>query len=372
MITYAIGNGFSYLGPFDTQPTEGESWQSDGKWYQIDQSKETDNALQREIDSNIVAEIAQEYGSHPAVMGFVIGNEQNNAQTRGNCKFWEWIDSIAARVKQNAPSKLTSTTIVDDDFVTVKAAQQCNVLSHLDLWGINAYRGRVDTGFDKLFDDFAANAPQGLLITEFGCPASTRDGNGNFIMMPDNSKSQGDYMKVHWDDIVAHNTICSGGFAFSWVDEWWKLNSEDVQDGHDTQNGAFPGGYADEESYGIIALNVDCSKMADWATRVDQPLPRAVYFIMGQMFGAWSDMPSQALQPINYPRCNGQWVGVENGPNAATPVAPQEPVTSVPITTGNPSVTTPITGTNNNQNSSATGIVASVAVVALSLIALVF
>jgi hypothetical protein len=372
LITYAIGTPFTYLGPFDTQPTTGDSWQDQGKWWQIDQTQEAKNKQERDIERNIVEAIAKEYGKHPAVMGFVIGNEQNNAQTRANCQFWAWIDEIATLVKAAAPGKLTATTIVDDDFLTVKAAVACNDLTNLDVWGINAYRGRVDTGFDNLFDDFAANTNTALLITEFGCPASTRD-NGKFVMMPDNSKPQGEYLKVHWEDMVAHQSICSGGFAFSWVDEWWKLNEASQQDQHDTPNGAFPGGFADEESYGLVALNVDCTKLTDWATRVDPALPRAVYFMMGQMFGGFTTMPEQALLPINYPRCNGEWVGTPNAPNAVTPVDPQQPVTSVPIGAGTPSViATPVAGTNNDNTSSASGVACSVAVVALSLIALIF
>jgi hypothetical protein len=372
LITYAISTPFDYVGPLDAQPAEGYSFQTaDGKWYQINQTTEATNSVQREIESNIVHAIAEEYGSHPAVMGFVIGNEQNNAVTRANCKFWEWIDSIATRVKEVAPTKLTATTIVDDDFLTVKAAMACSSLSHLDVWGINAYRGRVDVGFDNLFDDFAASSQQALLITEFGCPASTRDDANTFIMMPDNSKDQGSYMKVHWEDIVTHSSICSGGYAFSWVDEWWKIGNHPVQDQDDNRNYAFPGGYADEETYGLIALDVDCDKINDWTTRVDKPLPRAVYFMMGQMFGAWNDLPEQAYQPINYPRCNGQWVGTPGTPNPFTPVDPQGPVTSVPL--GTPSViVTPIDGNNNQNTNSASGVVCSVAVVVLSLFALAF
>lgn len=376
MITYAIGTPFDYIGPSDTQPQGGYSFQTaDGKWYQIDESKEAANAEKRQIDSNIVYEIAKEYGKHPAVMGFVIGNEQNNAVTRANCKFWEWIDSIATRVKEAdvAANKLTSTTIVDDNFLTVKSAMACTPLSDMDVWGINAYRGRVDEGFDTLFDDFAANAPQALLITEFGCPASTRDGANNFIMMPDNSKDQGSYLKVHWEDIVAHSDICSGGYAFSWVDEWWKLGNHPEQDQDDVRNYAFPGTYADEESYGLVALEVDCDKINDWTTRVDKALPRAVYFMMGQMFGAWTDLPEQALLAINYPRCNGQWVGTPGIPNPVTPVDPQRPVTAVPLSDTTPSViVTPIDGTGNQNTNAASGVVCSIALVAASLIALAF
>jgi len=377
LITYAISTPFAYLGPSDAQPTTGGySFQTaDGKWYQIDDSKEAANAQERQIQSNIVTEIAQRYGSHPAVMGFVIGNEQNNAVTRANCEFWKWIDSMATRVKQAAPTKLTATTIVDDDFLTVNSAMQCSPLTHMDVWGINAYRGTATQGFDELFNKFSTLTQQALLITEFGCPSSTRDEANNFVMMPENSKLQADYLQVHWEDIVAHNTICSGGYAFSWVDEWWKLGDTTFQNQDDARNYAFPGTYADEESYGIVAVNVDCDKINDWATRTDAVLPRAVYFVLGKLFGAWTDVPSQAYLPISYPRCNGKWVGTPGAPNAVTPVHPQGPVASIPLSgpSQTPSViATPIDGTGNQNVNSASGIVCSFAVIAISLIALAF
>ncbi len=346
LITYAISTPFAYLGPYDNMPTAPSSYTfqtSDGKWYQIDDTKEQANALTREILSNIVVALAERYGTHPAVMGFIIGNEQNNMVTRSNCKFWEWIDSIAARVKVTAPSKLTSTTIVDDAFGSVRAALQCTPLTNLDSWGINCYRGRVDTGFDQLFTTFASLSTQALLITEFGCPSSTRQ-NGNFVMMPDNSNDQGRYLRVHWDDIVAHNTICSGGYAFSWVDEWWKIGNWGVQDRDDARNYAFPGTYADEEAFGLLAVNVDCGAMNQWQTRKDQLAPRAAYYYMAQMYGAVAQIPDVAYQPISYPLCNGQWVGTNgnNNPDVGIPVGQQGPVAQVPLTAPPPPIPVPV------------------------------
>jgi hypothetical protein len=336
LITYAISTPWSYLGPFDTEPTT-SSYKfktfPDGKWYQIDDSKEAQNSETRQIQSNIVAVLAERYGNHPAVMGFVIGNEQNNQVTRSNCKFWEWIDSIGARIKWYSPDKLTTTTVVDDDFITVSEAIKCSDMSNLDVWGINAYRGRVDEGFGQLFDRYASLAEEALLITEFGCPSSTRDGADNLIMMPENSKDQGSYLKVHWDDMMAHSAICSGGYAFSWVDEWWKNGNLGIQDQHDARNYAFPGTYADEELFGFLAVEVDCDQIDQWATRRDRVLPRSIYYTMGQMFGAFSEIPDVAWEPINYPLCDGRWVGAEGAPNpdAGVPIGEQGPVASVPI-----------------------------------------
>lgn len=336
LITYAINTPWTYLGPFTSQPTSGgySFKTTENEWYQVDETKEAENSQTRQIHSNIIAAIAERYGYHPAVMGFVIGNEQNNMITRSNCQFWEWINDMGGRVKWYAPEKLTSTTIVDDDFGTVRAAFECSDLENMDVWGINAYRGRVDQGFDQLFDDYATYTTQGMLITEFGCPSSTRDEADKLIMLPENSKDQASYLKVHWDDIVAHSSICSGGYAFSWVDEWWKNGNDEFQDQHDARNFAFPGTYADEELYGLLAVEVNCDQMGQWATRKDRVLPRSVYYIMGQMFGAFTEIPDVAYTPINYPRCNGEWVGTENGenPDVGVPVGEQGPVAAVPMT----------------------------------------
>ncbi len=394
------------MGPYDTKPTADSSYTFQtvsGQWYQIDDSKEAENSVTRQIQSNIIADIAARYGYHPAVMGFVIGNEQNSDITRSNCHFWGWINDMAGRVKFYAPDKITTTTIVDDDFGTVSEAFKCSSLPNLDAWGINAYRGTATQGFDFLFDKFANYTQQGLLITEFGCPASTRDDKDTLIMMDQNSKLQGDYLKVHWDDIVAHNTVCSGGFAFSWVDEWWKNGNITIQDQHDSRNYAFPGTYADEEVYGIFAVEVNCDQMDQWATRKDRVLARSVYYVLGQMFGAWTDIPAVAYQPINYPRCNGLWVGTVNGqnPDIGVPIGDQGPVAAVPVTIpprgpepmtqpqGSPSSSntpssdnsptgaTPITGntpssivtptSNNNVASSASVLLAPVSVLMVAL-----
>lgn len=84
------------------------------------------------------------YGNHPAVIGFILGNEQNNAVNRANCMYWQWIEQIANEVKGIAPTKLTATSIVDDGMVTVNYAELCgtlaNHLQHLEVWGINSYR----------------------------------------------------------------------------------------------------------------------------------------------------------------------------------------------------------------------------------------
>ncbi len=295
LITYALSDGFTHLGPFDTRP-EGVDYAfqtTDGKWYTLDPAAEPANAAKREQEKNIMVEIAKKYKDEPAVMGFVIGNEQNDAVTRSNCRYWQWLDEIDAAVKQQAPNLLTATTIVDDAMITVGESIRCNGLANMDVWGINSYRGTATTGFHSLFDEFSSLVnDKALLITEFGCPASAREDN-EFTMLPENSRLQADYLESHWNDIVLHFNVCSGGHVFSWIDEWWKNSLPNEQTPNNlAQNFAFPGQWADEEAWGLLAVAVDCEDISNWATRVDEVLPRAAYYRMGVLFGAWGTEPA--------------------------------------------------------------------------------
>jgi hypothetical protein len=47
--------------------------------------------------------------------------------------------------------------------------------------------------------------------------------------MPNNSEMQGQYLKSHWDDMMANSAICAGGFAFTWVDEWYRQENRQVE-----------------------------------------------------------------------------------------------------------------------------------------------
>jgi hypothetical protein len=368
-ITYALSAKFAYLGPYNTRPDTVEyAFQTtNGQWYTLDTVAEQQNAATREMEKNVMIGIAARYRDHPAVMGFVIGNEQNDMITRSNCNYWAWLDEIDAAVKQQAPNLLTATTIVDDAMITIRESVRCNALIHMDIWGINSYRGTATTGFDVLFSDFAGLiSDKGLLITEFGCPASTRV-DGEFAMLPENSRLQADYLETHWNDILNHADICSGGHVFSWIDEWWKNSDPNSQTPNNVaQNGAFPGQWADEEAWGLVSVVVDCDEISNWAERIDQVEPRYAYYTMGKIFGAWTEVPPNASEPLRYPLCNGKWIGAPPEIPAA-PVAidvplplpapgqpipePDQPLHATPIATAAPVVGKIPTSVKNQESS---------------------
>ena len=214
----------------------------------------------KDILNQGVAAIATEMANHPAVVGFIIGNELNSAATRSDPNWWAWLDGLAATAKTNAPNKLTMMALVDDSMITVQAAHTYgNGAPHFDVFGINSYRGTETSGFDVLFSSYASADSRPLLITEWGCPASGRDASGKIIELPNRAQAQANYLRSHWLDISNNLSTCSGGYIFEWQDEWWKNGDPVVHDPAvpTGANPAFPGGWDDEEWFGLhaVALN---------------------------------------------------------------------------------------------------------------------
>jgi hypothetical protein len=143
------------------------------------------------------------------------------------------------------------------------------------------------------------------------------------VMMPQNSIPQGEYLQVHWNNIIANNSTCAGGFAFTWIDEWWKLGNVGVQDPGTSQNYAFPGQWDDEEAYGLFAVMPNCNDIPNYVNRTDPITPRAAYYYLGYLYGTFDEIPQQAYTPINYAQCNGDWIGQANTPDSPIYIPPE-------------------------------------------------
>ena len=131
--------------------------------------------------------LAKKYGDHPAVMGFVVGNELDTPSTTVTSEFWETLNDIGAVIKASAPDKLTAFTFHDTPdynrpitsgaFVNMRGP---NVYG-LDVYGFNPYTNPLPAG--NLFASFRDNVvlnctqPNGspcvkpLMYGEFGTPA---------------------------------------------------------------------------------------------------------------------------------------------------------------------------------------------------------
>lgn len=260
-VAYPITNVLFRYKQVDTIPTNGIWYYQEsehGKIWVVDEAYDADIAAPRRANQKSeYLTLVKQLADNPAVMGFVVSNEANNGIARNHPAFWKWLDDLGSDIKNVAPGKLTTIALVDDSMESVTLAEKLNnKMPNIDIWGINSYRGTVSRGFDVLFSSFAATSSKALLVTEFGCPASGRSG-GAIVELPNNAKAQADYLKVHWNDIAANQNISAGGYVFEWSDEWWKDGNPAAHDAASATNSAFPGGYGDEEWFGINSIAVN-------------------------------------------------------------------------------------------------------------------
>jgi hypothetical protein len=332
--------------------------------------------------------LAKNYGNHPAVMGFVIGNEVDTSGTTPTSEFWETLNDLNAVVKASAPDKLTAFTFHDTgDYNRVIEVGKFRGkrgpdVYEADVWGFNPYTNPEPDGnlFTRFRDNVVAKNPKPLMYGEFGVPADThkqsqdsqkayplRWSGVNFIwqnprpparclqvggMKPPGSGGNGanaeyaakktiaeelpakegtyklpedllpyfrnsevkrgeslkaadqaDWIADFWRVTLRHKAstgpdrderllYSSGGFVFEWRDEWWKSNERHPCfhsitgnqncgpgwqgcegggcDNTGDANDAFPGGWGDEQWFGVTGAEVvgrlDCDPVIDTNT----------------------------------------------------------------------------------------------------------
>jgi hypothetical protein len=126
--------------------------------------------------------LAKEYGNHPAVIGFVVGNEIDTAGTTPTSNFWETLNDLNAVIKASAPDKLTAVTFHDTDDYNREIrdgnfrGQHGPAVYQPDIWGFNPYTNPEPPGnlFTRFRDNVVATGhPKPLMYGEFGVPADT-------------------------------------------------------------------------------------------------------------------------------------------------------------------------------------------------------
>ena len=188
--------------------------------------------------------IATELKDHPAVMGFLIGNEVNAHNGNGyNADFWEAMNQIAGAVKVVAPSKLVSVAITDalDQVQRYDAA-----MSHLDFWAVQVYRGHT---FGPFFTDYTNRSARPLIITEFGYDAYDAVSNAEFT---NDAALPADAMEFLWNELRDNRDVVSGACIFEYADEWWKAGSPSTHDAPAGWPAPFVDGEGNEEWWGVF------------------------------------------------------------------------------------------------------------------------
>ncbi len=188
----------------------------------------------RKFYANTAEWAAKKYGSHPAVMGFILGNEMNQEDRLSgtNPTFWPTLNAMAQTVKKNAPGKLVGIAWQGEQAFRMNGSSPMYKLvaenKDFDFWGANVYTGKTFDPFWNFWDPFvAAGYGKPLLITEWGRPTCKVQG-GAVVESVEANIEAGDYIGNLWKEIEKNPKRTAGGTVFAWSDEWWKVKKEEV------------------------------------------------------------------------------------------------------------------------------------------------
>jgi hypothetical protein len=202
--------------------------------------------------------LATLYGRHPAVIGFCMGNEQNNAGINTDSRVYVYYQQMYNAIKTAAPDKLVTIAFQDDPtlyngtqtvrdpsgqtpptpFNNLPIEQAISLV--VDVWGLNIYAG-MSTDF-PIYRTNVIQAGNGayarpLWITEWGTPSGENVPEGATGPTQGNAQTQqlspedlANGAKSITADIQYMHTnlgFVAGAFYFEYTDEWWKNASFD-------------------------------------------------------------------------------------------------------------------------------------------------
>lgn len=187
--------------------------------------------------------LAELYGDHEAVMGFCIGNEQNNPTRIQTSAFWEGLETIASGVKAKAPDKLVMMAMQNDTpgMYTATVPNPPTILGTIppyagksvpecfseifDVWGVNIYSG-MDTSLAS-YNTYVASTKYAmpLIVSEWGIPAANTSGE---LSHKEFDKAITDVMVPRGTAMANNVSFVAGAQYFEWTDEWWKGNGGDT------------------------------------------------------------------------------------------------------------------------------------------------
>ena len=231
------------------------------KWNANNRFVDFSNPTVQQNNRDRFKEMVEDWGKHPAVLMWVMGNEVNINTDRTKMSDWYTLVENAAtdvkQLEQGMDNKHLITVANADVSIIQDVTTFDTLLQHLDLWSVHLYRGK---SFGRVFDDYKAlNITKPFMVTEFGCDAYDKRIND------ENQTLQADYLEAQWQEIEQHlkrsdNTEpLVGAFVFSWRDDWWKTGNAHNQ--HDTacdwDNPAYADRCMNEEWWGILGITTN-------------------------------------------------------------------------------------------------------------------
>jgi hypothetical protein len=233
-------------------------------------------------DPNIIRDLEQDFGayveefkSHPAVLGWGIGNEVNLAYLKGGAKEGrspsEWY-ALANRLAKEAHriegDSYHPTMIINGGLTFLGDTEHGSddvSLDHVDAWGVNAYFGYEAHCY---FDYYHRLSAKPLVVTEFGIDAYDN------IAGEEDPNLQAEWDVQQWQAIC---TSTAGGTVMEYSDEWWKCDNPNLQGTCGFITDTHPDRYSNEEWYGIVSVQ-------DNGASCDVVTPRKAYSALGEEF----------------------------------------------------------------------------------------
>ncbi|MDD4295053.1 MAG: glycoside hydrolase family 2 TIM barrel-domain containing protein [Candidatus Omnitrophica bacterium] len=228
-----------------------------------------------------VGKMVEEFKEEPYVYIWILGNENLygfgcNADKKPE-SFFKFVDKAAKLIKELDPYHRPVAIASGDTLHLDIFAREC---PDVDIFGTNSYRGRH--GFLNLWDNVSRMADKPAMITEYGAPSF-----GLGFSLQEGQDYQAKYHASCWNDIYYNSAgygagDAIGGFAFEFLDEWWKAYEPWFHDRNRLSAGPFLDGYFYEEWFGFMG-------QGDGKTSPYLRKPKEVYYIYKHLWGGEKD-----------------------------------------------------------------------------------
>jgi hypothetical protein len=250
--------------------------------YWVDPATDWTNSRSIRNITNNFTNIENRLGSHPAVLGLIVGNEVNAQNGNGGKPaFWSAMNAVAGSIKALNSKRLLSIAITD---ALDQMGANDGVMTNIDFWCMQLYRGG---SFGSFFSDFAARSGRPVVISEYGFDALNHAANAPY---PNNAEFSGDTVVNLWLEIARAFEVCAGGCVFEFCDEWFRAPGTDgTQDPGGWYAPGFADGYADEEWWGLFSI-------AKNGSGPDKHTARAAFH---EFSALWNPLVQPPQPPVN-------------------------------------------------------------------------
>ncbi len=215
-----------------------------------EQGTDYDDPVQKAKMLECVKAMVEEFKNEPFILMWLLGNENVygygcNANKKPE-SFFKFVNEATKLIKSLDPQKRPVGIAGGDTLDLDIFGANC---PDVDVYGANSYRGKY--GFLDFWEEVKRAADRPAMITEYGAASYAKN-----YTLPEAEGFQAQYHRNAWQDIK--NNSCGfgagnavGGYAFEWLDEWWKAYEPFYHDKKGLWSGPFLDGYMHEEWLGI-------------------------------------------------------------------------------------------------------------------------